>query len=38
MSGGARAQWPAVAPGELTAPDYFEIRQLVARFAGVTRT
>ena len=38
MSAGAGAQWPAVAPGELTAPDYFEIQQLVARYARVTRT
>ena len=31
---GARAQPPAAAPGELTALDYFQIQQLVARYAA----
>jgi len=38
VSADAGAQWPAVAPGELTAPGYFEIQQLVARYARVTHT
>ena len=32
-SAGSRAQAPAAAPGELTALDYFQIQQLVARYA-----
>jgi hypothetical protein len=35
---GARAQSPAAAPGELTALDYFEIQQLVARYARAIDT
>jgi len=38
VSAGARAQSPAVQPGELTALDYFEIQQLVARYARAIDT
>ena len=38
VSAGARGQSPAAAPGELTALDYFEIQQLVARYARAIDT
>jgi hypothetical protein len=38
VSAGSRAQAPAAAPGELTALDYFQIEQLVARYARAIDT
>jgi hypothetical protein len=38
VSGGARAQSSAAKPGELTALDYFEIQQLIARYARAIDT
>jgi SnoaL-like domain len=38
VSAGARAQSPAAAPGELTALDYIQIEQLVARYARAIDT
>jgi hypothetical protein len=38
VSAAARAQAPAAKPGELTALDYFEIQQLVARYARAIDT
>ena len=38
VSAGARAQAPAAAPGGLTALDYFQIGQLVARYARAIDT
>ena len=38
VSADARAQSPAAAPGELTALDYFEIQQLVAKYARAIDT
>ena len=38
MSSGARAQSAAAKPGELTALDYFEIQQLIAKYARAIDT
>ena len=38
ISSGANAQAPAAKPGELTALDYFEIQQLIAKYARAIDT
>src|SRR5690349_23966783 len=38
VSSGAHAQAPAPKPGELTAQDYIEIQQLIARYARAIDT